>query len=145
MNRLSQRLVTSQRSFIWLREKNLEGVARGQQNSTVKRWCQREMRRTLFARDGLSNAKGAQRIQQRHRWTARLEERVAESWNEDSFYCQILMEVRSRQVEVNSLNDSFTRPLEPQILRKRNLNHHPCCVLSLALFPIQGHKPLHYL
>lgn len=49
----------------------------------------------LFARDGLSNANGAQRIQQRHRWTGRLEESVAESWNQDSFYCQILMEVWS--------------------------------------------------
>ena len=54
------------------------------------------MKRTLFARDGLSNAKGVQRIQQRHRWTGRLGESVAESWNEDGFYCQILVEVWSR-------------------------------------------------
>lgn len=103
------------------------------------------MKRTLFARDGLSNAKGAQRIQQRHRWTGRLEEIEAESWNQDSFYCQTLVEVGNRYVEINSLNDSFMRPLEPQILRKRNLNHHSSCALSFALFPIPGHKPQHYL
>lgn len=77
------------------------------------------MKRTVAARDGLSHAKGAQRIQQRHRWTGRLEETVAERWNEESFYCQILVEVW--RWKISSLNNRFMCPLELQISRKRDL------------------------
>lgn len=95
------------------------------------------MKRTVSARDGLSRARGAQRMQQRHRWTGRLEEAAAERWDEESFYCQILVEVwrgkRSR------LNNRFARPLEWHFSRKTNLKHHPFLLL------IQRYKPLHYL
>lgn len=82
------------------------------------------MKRAEAARDGLSHAKGAQRIQQRHRWTGRLEETVAGRWDEESFYCHILVEVW--RWEISSPNNRFMCPVELQISRKRNLKHHPC-------------------
>lgn len=82
------------------------------------------MRRRVAARQGLSHARGAQRIQQRHRWTGRLGEAGAERCHEESLDCQILAEVW--RWEISSPNNRFVCPLELQISRKRKLEHHPC-------------------